>query len=106
MTKSITIVDPEYHLWLQSLSRQYRLSQLKAAVKVNSEMLQFYWALGRDIVKMHVEERWGEKVISTLAHDLKNLLPEATGLSRSNLYYIKKFGSSDFQRDAGIMKRK
>ena len=91
MTKSITILDSEYRQWVQELKARYRRSQIKAATKVNQEMIQYYWDLGRDIVEMHIEDRWGQKVIPTLAADLRREMPDATGLSRSNLYYTKRF---------------
>ena len=54
-------------------------------------MLKYYWELGRDIEEMRVEERWGEKVIKNLSVDLQRRNPNATGLSRTNIYYAKKF---------------
>ena len=91
MSKSINILDKDYIQWIKELSSRYRRSQIKAAVKVNEEMLRFYWELGRDIVEMHIEERWGEKVIKTLSTDLQREIPDAHCFSRTNLYYIKKF---------------
>lgn len=91
MGKSITIMDKEYKDWILDLSQRYRRSQIKAAVKVNMEKLLFNWQLGRDIVEMHVEERWGEKVITRLSKDLRLALPGVDGLSRSNIYYCKNF---------------
>lgn len=43
-------IDKEYTEWISELSLRFRKSQIKAAVKVNSEMLHFYWSLGGDIV--------------------------------------------------------
>lgn len=40
---------------------------------------------------MRVEERWGEGVIKNLSIDLQHRNPNATGLSRTNIYYAKKF---------------
>ena len=91
MSKSINILDKDYIQWIKELSSRYRRSQIKAAVKVNEEMLRFYWELGRDIVEMRIEERWGEKVIKTLSADLQREIPDAHCFSRTNLYYIKKF---------------
>lgn len=91
MSKSISIIDEDYKQWIQELKTRYRSSQIKAAVKVNQEVLQYYWELGRDIVEMHAESRWGDKIINVLSVDLKREIPEATGLSRTNLYYAKKF---------------
>lgn len=43
MSKSINILDKDYIQWIKELSSRYRRSQIKAAVKVNEEMLRFYW---------------------------------------------------------------
>ena len=90
MSKLIHI-DSEYKQWIQSLSKRYRQSQIKAAVHVNHEMLAYYWQLGRDIVQLNAEQRWGSGFMRSLSQDLKEELPDATGLTRTNLYYCKKF---------------
>lgn len=64
MSKSISILDRDYAQWVQELCKRYRQSQIKAAVKVNTEQLKYNWLLGRDIVEMNVEQRWGESVIT------------------------------------------
>lgn len=91
MSKSISILDNDYREWVKTLATRYKNSQIKAALKVNSEKLFFNWLLGRDIVEMHVEERWGESVIVQLSKDLRSELPGVEGLSKSNIYYCKKF---------------
>lgn len=91
MDKNITIIDKDYQKWIKDLSSRYRKSQIKAAVKVNHEMLAFYWSLGHDIVEMHVEDRWGESVIKNISIDLRNKLSGATGLTQRNIYYCKQF---------------
>ena len=91
MSKSITIIDKDYKKWIAKLSSRYRKSQIKAAIKVNTELLKFYWELGRDIEEMHIEKRWGENVIKSLSIDLQRANPDAHCFSRTNLYYVKKF---------------
>lgn len=98
--KTITIVDEEYKNWIRDLAQRYRRSQVKAAVKVNVEKLMFNWSLGCDIVNMHVEERWGENVMLQISKDLKEQLPGVDGLSKSNIYYCKKFYLLYSQADA------
>ena len=83
--------DLDYKQWVQSLSKKFRQSQIKAAVKVNREMLAFYWELGRDIVEMKAESRWGSGFVSALAQDLQATLPDVKGFSRTNIFYIIKF---------------
>ena len=91
MSKGLTIIDKDYTRWVENLSVRYRQSQIKAAVRVNQELLKYYWELGRDIEEMHVEERWGQSVIKNLSVDLQLKNPNSTGLSRTNIYYAKKF---------------
>ncbi len=91
MSKSISILDKDYAQWVHELCKRYRQSQIKAAVKVNTEQLKYNWLLGRDIVEMNVEQRWGESVIIQLSKDLKNEMPDANGLSKTNIYYCRKF---------------
>lgn len=91
MSKGLTIIDKDYNRWVEDLSVRYRQSQIKAAVRVNRELLKYYWELGRDIEEMHVEERWGQSVIKNLSVDLQLKNPNSTGLSRTNIYYAKKF---------------
>ncbi len=91
MSNSINILDKEYVQWVKSLVERYRQSQIKAAVKVNTEQLRFNWLLGRDIVEMNVEQRWGESVIERLSRDLKEEMPHVDGLSVTNLRYCRRF---------------
>lgn len=85
MNKPISILDKDYLQWVKGLCKCYRQSQIKAAVKVNTEMLKFYWSLGRDIVELQIEQKWGEKVISCLAQDLREALPNVSGLTKRNI---------------------
>ena len=89
--KSINILDKDYTRWVKELSTRYRKSQIKAAVKVNSEMLRYYWELGRDIVTKQAENKYGSNFYGTLSTDLKKAIPNAEGLSPSNVRYSKRF---------------
>ena len=91
MDKSINILEQDYSLWIQDLSKRYRRSQIKASIKVNGEMLKFYWSLGRDIVAMKAESRWGSKFFKNLSKDLKEANQKATCFSEGNLKYMKNF---------------
>lgn len=91
MGKSINIIDKDYAQWVKSLIERYQQCQVMAAVRVNSEQLMYNFLLGRDIVEMHVEERWGESVINQLSIDLKREMPTVEGLSATNLRYCRRF---------------
>jgi predicted nuclease of restriction endonuclease-like (RecB) superfamily len=89
--KSLSILDKDYLQWIKELSTRYRRSQVKASVKVNQVMLQFYWELGRDIVEKKAESRWGSGFMKNLSRDLKEVNPDATCFSETNLLYMKNF---------------
>ncbi len=54
-------------------------------------MLSFYWSLGKEIVELHSEQRWGNKFFANLSHDLKEANPGAGCFSETNLLYMKNF---------------
>jgi predicted nuclease of restriction endonuclease-like (RecB) superfamily len=83
--------DNEYKQWISELSERFRVSQLRAFVKVNTEMLRFYWSLGADIVNLHVKGKWGEGFFNNLSIDLQNELPGVKGFSPRNLRYMEGF---------------
>ena len=91
MNKPISILDKDYLQWVKGLCMRYRQSQIKAAVKVNTEMLKFYWSLGRDMVTLKAEDRWGSKFFHNLSRDLKEANPSTTCFSPKNLLYMKNF---------------
>ena len=91
MNKPINILDKEYLQWVKELCKRYRQSQVKAAVKVNNIVLQFYWELGRDIRNKEAENIYGSKFYASLSRDLRHEMPDAEGLSERNLRYTKKF---------------
>lgn len=79
----------EYAEWLENIKSQYRNAQLKAAVKVNSELLRFYWKLGHDLVTLKAEERWGAGIIERISLDFKEAFPRQSGFSKTNLWTLR-----------------
>ena len=75
MSKLIHI-NKEYAEWIKALSQRFRQSQIKAAVRVNSELLQFYWSLGKDIVERDMENKYGSGFFKNLRLDLKDEFPD------------------------------
>lgn len=89
--KSLSILDKDYLQWIKELSTRFRRSQVKASVRVNQVMLHFYWELGSDIVEKKAESRWGSGFMKNLSRDLKEVNPDATCFSETNLLYMKNF---------------
>ena len=81
--------DNEYKEWIGELKQRIRQSQIKAAVKVNTELLKLYWSIGGDIVRLKAEAKWGDGIIEQLSQDLKTNFPDMSGFSSRNLWYMK-----------------
>jgi len=84
-------IDEDYSAWLKELKNKVRLVQIKAAVKVNSELLQYYWDLGTDIVEKQKNAKWGAGFLKQLSIDLSSEFPDTKGFSLRNLKYIKQW---------------
>ena len=77
--------------WLSDLKQRYHQSQIKAVVRINQSMLEFYWSLGRDIVAIKAESKWGSGVLQQLSIDLQQMFPEEKGFSYRNIRYMKQW---------------
>lgn len=93
VTSQDVSLDKEYIEWIHELKSRFRNSQIKAAVKVNSEQLLFNWQLGRDLVIRKAEEKWGTGIVNQVSLDLQAEFPEAKGFSARNLWFMKQWYS-------------
>lgn len=85
------ITDKIYVQWLSDIKHRLHRSRSKAVVQVNRAMLDFYWSLGRDIVNLKAESKWGNGFFNQLSLDLKEEFPNEGGFSVTNLKYIKRW---------------
>jgi len=85
------LVSREYKEWVESLKNKFRTSQIKASIKVNTTLLEFYWDLGEQIVKMQEEYKWGSGFLEKLSHDLSAEFTGVKGFSKRNLELIRKW---------------
>ena len=83
--------DARYVEWLSDVKTRFRQNQIKASIRVNTSMLEFYWSIGRDLVTMRAEECWGAGVVKQFALDMRQAFPDITGFSDSNVKYIKQW---------------
>lgn len=86
-------LDDDYIQWIQDVKQRFRKTQIKAAVKVNSEQLLFNWQLGRDLVIRKAEEKWGSGIVEQVSLDLQAAFPDVKGFSARNLWNMKKWYS-------------
>ena len=91
ISRDVMTADEGYVQWMADIKQRFRQSQLKAAVRVNTAMLEFYWSMGRDIVELRAESKWGSGFFNQLSLDLRTAFPNETGFSVTNLKYMKRW---------------
>lgn len=84
-------ITTEYKSWLAELKQKFRQAQIKAAVKVNTALLAFYWNLGADIVERQKNAAWGSGFLKQLSQDLMVEFPNVKGFSYRNIRGIKQW---------------
>lgn len=89
--KSEITINNEYIEWLKDIKEKILRSQLKAAVRLNSELLLLYWELGASIVEKQLKSKWGDGLIKQLSKDLQSEFSNIKGFSETNLKYIRKW---------------
>ena len=88
---SLIKTDNEYRKWIEDISNRFRQGQLKAAVKVNDEMLRFYYSVGRDISAMIKDAKYGSGFYKMVSSDLTEVFPGVRSFSVTNLKYMRYF---------------
>ncbi len=83
-------LDKDYAAFFDALRKRLKDAQVRAARVVNTQVLEFYWQLGRDILQMQtVKPQWGQKLLTQLSHDLQAYAPGVSGFSKRNLEYMR-----------------
>lgn len=81
----------EYRQFITAIKSKIQASQIKAAIKVNVELLRLYWEIAEMITIKQEESNWGDNFIEQVSKDLKSEFPNMKGFSRTNLLYMKKW---------------
>lgn len=92
MSNELKIINDEnYQKWICEIKELVHVSQLKAAVQVNTEMIRMYWHIGKEISDKHADAIWGTGFYKTMSQSLKEEFPSVSGFSVTNLKYMKRF---------------
>lgn len=84
-------LDADYREWIRALGVRIRAAQVKAAVRVNSELLRLYWALGAELAEKSKTATWGEGWLEATSRDLLSEFPEMKGFSFRNLNSMRQW---------------
>jgi len=85
--------NKEYRTWIVELKTKIHSAQNKVAYTINSQLLELYWQIGKDILEKQQVTKWGSSFIEQIAVELKHEFPDIKGFSRRNLYAIRQWYS-------------
>ena len=97
VNRELSEMTSEYKSWIKDLKHRYRTAQVRAVVKVNAEMLNFYWELGRDICAMAKKAKYGDGLLKNITLDLQSEFPGDSGLSLSNIKAARRWYKTYYQ---------
>lgn len=81
----------DFKSWVSQLKQDIRNAQIKAAIKVNTELLRLYWRMGADICEKQKSASWGDGWLKELSRELMTEFPDMKGFSHRNLQYIRQW---------------
>ena len=92
MARNMTLAgNSEFISWVSQLKKDIRSAQVKAAIKVNTELLRLYWRMGADICEKQKSATWGDGWLKELSRELMAEFPDMKGFSYRNLRYIRQW---------------
>ena len=84
-------LDHNYKEFLTNVKNRLKAAQIRAALAANSELIQFYWQLGSDIISYQDQYKWGEHFLDQFSHDMRQSFPGMQGFSVWNLQRMRQF---------------
>ncbi|OGO94871.1 MAG: hypothetical protein A3F10_05545 [Coxiella sp. RIFCSPHIGHO2_12_FULL_42_15] len=87
---SLTL-DKNYRNFLVDIKERLCKAQVRAALAVNVELVQFYWQVGADLIEKQKAYQWGEGFLTQLSHDMREVFPGIQGFSVTNLKRMRRF---------------
>jgi len=87
-------LDDEYQGLLGEIKGRLKKAQLRAAILLNQELIQFYWDIGQLIIQTQNKSKWGDKLFDVLSSDLRRAFPNTEGFSKTNLKNMRLFAKN------------
>jgi predicted nuclease of restriction endonuclease-like (RecB) superfamily len=80
-----------FGIWISDLKLRIHEARRKVAFSINSQLLELYWEIGREICEKQEKAAWGSNLIEQVADELKMEFPDVKGFSRRNLFAIRQW---------------
>jgi len=99
-------IELNYKQLLGAIKQQVQSAQAKAALAVNSSLIQLYWNMGKMIAENQALFEGRNNYVEQLAKDLKAEFPDMKGFSKRNIFYFRKlylfYAGSSVQQAAAL----
>jgi len=83
--------NKEFKNWANNIIHYIKQAQTETCLKVNTDMLQLYWFIGKSVIEIQKKHGWGSKIIDELSREIITEFPHATGFSVRNIKYMRAF---------------
>lgn len=81
----------EYQVFVKEIKELIHKKQFDALKLINTETINLYWEIGKEIYRQQEEKGWGKSIVQMLAKELQKEFPGAKGYSAANLWRMRNF---------------
>lgn len=86
--------NKEFKNWANSIINHIKQAQTETCIKVNTDMLELYWFIGKSVIEVQKIHGWGSKIIDELSLEINTEFPHSTGFSVRNIKYMRAFADA------------
>ena len=84
----------EYAETFRAIRDHVTATRSRVQLAANAHLFHLYWSIGSVLLERSKAGRWGSGVLRRLAEDLRAEFPSMTGLSPTNLKYMRQFAAA------------
>lgn len=94
--------NKDYVQCLSEILHRVKQTHLSTAIGINQQLVKLYWYIGKNIVRMQQNSKYGDALLYQLSEDLQRNLPDNKGFSYRNLHYMRKMYLTFERKDINL----
>lgn len=87
-SRKLAPIDKEFTSEILEVISKHRQNAYR---KINEELVTMYWEIGEYLSGKVASEKWGSKVIESIAEGIKKTYPTLRGFDRAGLFRMMQF---------------
>ncbi len=88
----------ECSFFIEEIKGKIYSTQYEALKTLNKALITLYWEIGEEIVNQQNEKGWGKSIVEVLSKELQIEFPKVKGFSSANLWRMRNFYVSYFDK--------